>query len=190
MAPDLDLHVDPWSSGTAPRDLLLRLPAEKEGGRSLSAVVRSRMLRFRVEGPLTPQNQTTQTTECIVDEKQHGVSVEMVRNLRPGERVQIPFLLAEVCPRGTFDRPGLFRVTPVFTSAIQGEAVTDRDAFQGRIRALQPALARIGVSRLPFYDAPPRAVATSSIGRSEEEATEEEATEEEATEEETEPAAP
>ena len=43
---------------------------------------------------------------------------------------------------------------PVLTSAIQGEAVDHKDAFQGRVRALQPVLARVGSSRLPFYEGP------------------------------------
>jgi hypothetical protein len=160
MAPDLDLYVDPWSTGGAPRDLVLRIHARNEGGRALAAVLRSRMLRFRVEGPLVSDNKTTGTTECIVDDRSHGVPVEMVRNYRPGDRLEIPFLLAEVCPRGTFDKPGLYRVTPVLQASIEGEAVKDKDAFQGRVRALQPALARIGASRLPFYETSPRAVPT------------------------------
>lgn len=157
QAPDLDLYTNPWSDGSAPRDVVLHLHARNEGGRALAAVLRSRMLRFRVEGPLLADNKTTVTHECIVDERSHGVPVEMVRNYRPGDRLDIPFLLAEVCPRGTFDRPGLFRVTPVLTSAIQGEAVDHQDAFQGRVRALQPVLARIGSSRLPFYEKPAKA---------------------------------
>lgn len=169
MAPDLDLYVDRWSTGGAPRDLMLRIRAKNEGGRALAAVLRSRMLRFRVEGPMVSDNKTTGTTECVVDDRSHGVPVEMVRNYRPGDRLEIPFLLAEVCPRGTFDRPGLYRVTPVLQSAIEGEAVKDKDAFQGRVRALQPALARIGASRLPFYEATPRAVSTWSLDHPDEE---------------------
>lgn len=163
MAPDLDLYVERWATGGAPRDLVLRIRAENEGGRALSAVLRSRMLRFRVEGPLAADNRTTATSECLLDERSHAVPVEMVRNLRPGDRQDFPFLLAEVCPRGTFDRPGLYRVTPLLQATIEGEAVEDRDAFQGRVRALQPALARVGSSKLPFYDAPPRAVATARL---------------------------
>lgn len=163
LAPDLDLYVERWSSGGAPRDLVLRLRAENEGGRALTAVLRSRMLRFRVEGPLTADNQTTATTECLLDERSHAVPVEMVRSLRPGQSQTFPFLLAEVCPRGTFDRPGLYRVTPLLASTIEGEAVEDRDAFTGRVRALQPALARIGSSRLPFYDRAPAAVPTAKL---------------------------
>lgn len=170
MAPDLDLYVDRWSSGGAPRDLMLRIHAKNEGGRALAAVLRSRMLRFRVEGPLVSDNKTTGTTECIVDDRSHGVPVEMVRNYRPGDRLQIPFLLAEVCPRGTFDRPGLYRVTPLLESSIEGEAVKHQDAFQGRVRALQPALARIGASRLPFYDEQPRAVSTRRLDHPDEDA--------------------
>lgn len=165
QAPDLDLYVHEWADGSAPRDVTLHIHARNEGGRKLAAVLRTRMIRFRVEGPLTPQNQTPATVECIVDERTHGVPVEMVRDYRPGERLDVPFLLAEVCPHGTFDRPGLFRVTPLLVSQIEGEAVQHRDAFQGRVRALQPALARIGVSRLPFYDGPPRTMKTSRIGR-------------------------
>jgi len=165
QAPDLDMYVDGWSDGGAPRDVTLRIHAKNEGGRTLAAVLRTRMLRFRVEGPMTPQNQTPGTIECNVDDRAHGVAVELVREYRPGAHLDIPFLLAEVCPRGTFDRPGLFRVTPLLVSNLEGEAVVHRDAFQGRVRALQPALARIGASRLPFYDAPPRTMKTVMIGR-------------------------
>ena len=148
------------------------------------------MLRFRVEGPLAADNRTTATAECLLDERSHAVPVEMVRNLRPGDRQDFPFLLAEVCPRGTFDRPGLYRVTPLLEATIEGEAVQDRQAFQGRVRALQPALARVGSSRLPFYDAPPRAVATTSLRARPDEEGAAEADEEAGPDDATGPAAP
>jgi hypothetical protein len=62
--------------------------------------------------------------------------------LRPGGSFSLPNRLVELCPRGTFARPGLYLVQGRFDSAESGEEF-DVNAYVGRVVTSRPVTIRI-----------------------------------------------
>jgi hypothetical protein len=152
-APELDVYVSRFAEATNPRELVVTIRAVNEGGRALATVVRSRMLAFRVE-ELAADNTARATTECRGQDHPHAIPIEAVANVRPGREVSLPILLAEVCPRATFARPGLYRVLPELDTTVSGE-LTKVDPHMAQALARQSSLVRIATSQQPFYTEPP-----------------------------------
>lgn len=150
---DIDIYVSRTSEASAPRDVLLTIRAVNEGKRQLAAVLRGRMLQFVVE-ELAPDNTARRRVECAGQNAPHGIATEMVGEVRPGREVQLPLLVAEMCPRGTFPKPGLYRVTPVLDSSMSGESLK-LDPWLGTALAMQSTLARVATARDPYYDDKP-----------------------------------
>ncbi len=151
----IDIYVSRTSDAAAPRDVVSTIRAVNEGGRQLSAVLRGRMLHFTVEH-LASDNTAISKVECRGQDAAHGVATEMVSQVKPGNTVSISLLLAEVCPKGTFPKPGLYRVTPVLDASMTGESLK-LDPWLGKALGLQPTLARVATAREPFYDQAPKA---------------------------------
>lgn len=150
---DIDIYVSRTSDASAPRDVLLTIRAVNEGKRQLAAVLRGRMLRFVVE-ELAADNTARNRVECAGQNAPHGIATEMVGEVRPGREVQLPLLVAEMCPRATFPKPGLYRVTPVLDAAMSGESL-QLDPWLGTALAMQSTLARVATARDPYYDSKP-----------------------------------
>jgi len=87
-------------------------------------------------------------------------------------------MLAEVCPPGTFYRPGLYVATPTLhadasgreygLNAVTGKASTrNAAALQGDAKTPPAAatLIRLTRGRQPFYRRPPRAIPTRVLPR-------------------------
>jgi hypothetical protein len=168
---DIDIYVSRTSDAAAARDVLLTIRAVNEGKRQLAAVLRGRMLQFLVE-ELAPDNTARRRVECAGQNAPHGIASEMVGEVRPGREVQLPLLVAEMCPRGTFPKPGLYRVTPVLDSSMSGESLK-LDPWLGTALAMQSTLARVATARDPFYDdkpavgpLPPKPVDKAETGKS------------------------
>ncbi len=150
---DIDIYVSRTSDAGAPRDVTLTIRAVNEGKRQLAAVLRGRMLQFVVE-ELAPDNTARRRVECAGQNAPHGIASEMVGEVRPGREVQLPLLVAEMCPRGTFPKPGLYRVMPVLDASMSGESL-QLDPWLGTALAMQSTLARVATARDPYYDEKP-----------------------------------
>lgn len=79
---------------------------------------------------------------------------EFVTKLGPNATWQATVPLASLCPSGTFDRPGLYFVTPVIHLPPMPDTPK---AVTGEIAAERVQLLRIETAPKPFYDAPPKA---------------------------------
>ena len=152
---DIDIYVSRTSDASAPRDVLLTIRAVNEGKRQLAAVLRGRMLQFVVE-ELAPDNTARRRVECAGQNAPHGIASEMVGDVKPGREVDLPLLVAEMCPRATFPKPGLYRVTPVLDASMSGESLK-LDPWLGTALAMQSSLARVATAREPYYDEKPHA---------------------------------
>jgi hypothetical protein len=154
-APQLDIYVERFEDAAAPRDVVVTIRAVNEGRRTLSTLVRGRMLSFVVE-ELGPDNKSRATFECSGQHAPHAIPIEMMRNVRPGQEVHVPILLAEFCPRNAvFLRPGLHRVTPKLDPSVVGEGL-EVEPYVAEALARQPALVRLATARGSFYEEPPR----------------------------------
>lgn len=151
----VDVYIDRYADAEAPRDAVVSIRAVNEGRRELSAALRGRMLSFTIE-KLGPDNKAQQSFDCRGSDRPHAMPIETLRDLDAGQTVSIPVMLAEICPRETFERPGLYRVRPRIDTAVEGE-VLKRSPYIGRALAAQSSLVRIATSRKPFQDEPPKA---------------------------------
>jgi hypothetical protein len=154
-APQLDIYVERFEDAAAPRDVVVTIRAVNEGRRTLSTLVRGRMLSFVVE-ELGPDNKPRATFECSGQHAPHAIPIEMMRDVRPGQAVHVPILLAEFCPRNAvFLRPGLHRVTPKLDPSVIGEGL-EVEPYVAEALARQPALVRLATARGSFYEEPPK----------------------------------
>jgi hypothetical protein len=150
----VDVFVRRYADAHAGRDVVVTIDAVNEGHRSLSAVLRGRMLSFTVE-ELGRDNRAVNTVQCSGSHKPHAIASEAVRSYRPGQKATIPLLLAEFCPHGTFKRPGLYRALPYIDTTVDGEALEEQ-AYIGQALARQSALIRVATGAEPFVAPPPR----------------------------------
>ncbi len=152
--PHVGIFVDRFADASAARDFFVTIMPEHDGRRDLLTLLRARMLSFSVEA-LGPDNQPTQTVDCEGSNRPHGVPAESLRDLGAGQARGIPLLVAEICPPGTFDRPGLYRVLPRMDSAVEGEGLT-LHAYLGKALARQSTLVRIATGRDAFDEKAPK----------------------------------
>lgn len=152
-APHIDIYARQLVDAGAARDVVINVRAVNEGRRQLLTVLRSRMLHFRVE-ELKADNTARHTTECVHQNAPHGIASEMVERVAPGRELSVPILVAEICPVGTFGRPGLYRITPVLDASMAGESLKV-DPWLGKTLALQPSLVRLATARGDFHQGGP-----------------------------------
>ncbi|NUP04941.1 MAG: hypothetical protein HOW73_02655 [Polyangiaceae bacterium] len=150
----LDVFVSRLIDASAPRDIVLTVRAKNEGKRKLAAVLRGRMLHFHVE-EVGADNRTLRNVDCTHQNAGHGIATEMISQVGPGKEVSIPLSISEICPRGTFPKPGLYRITPKLDTAQEGE-VLKHDPWLGQALARQSALVRLATAKDGYYYASPR----------------------------------
>jgi hypothetical protein len=162
----VDVYVDRTSDADAPRNVVVNIRAVNEGRRELISALRGRMLSFTVE-QLGPDNEPRQSFICRGSERPHAMPTEAGRDLDAGQAVTIPIMLAEICPRDAFERPGLYRVRPGIDTALEGEMLKQHP-YIGKALARQSSLVRVATSRKPYQDdapkvfAPPKAPAPAA----------------------------
>jgi hypothetical protein len=154
-APQLDVYVEQRVDAHAGRDVVLTLRAVNEGERKLTTVLRTRMLRVRVE-ELRADNKVEQETLCTGQHAAHGVAAEHVTTLGTKGQSTLSLLVAELCPKETFRKPGLYRLRAELDTAVEGESLKADPWLRGAL-ARQSALARVATGRAPFHRGHPSA---------------------------------
>ncbi len=150
----VDVYVDRTSDADAPRNVVVNIRAVNEGRRELISALRGRMLSFTVE-QLGPDNEPRQSFVCRGSERPHAMPIEAGRDLDAGQAVTIPIMLAEICPRQAFERPGLYRVRPGIDTTLEGEMLKQHP-YIGKALARQSSLVRVATSRKPYQDDAPK----------------------------------
>lgn len=107
-------------------------PSKRE---KLSVYFRRELLSFEVIGP-------DGLVRCEPEPRTRYPQAQAFTNLGPGKSIQLTSRLTELCPRGTFNRPGLYLIRARFDSKEDG-ADFGLNAFTGRLIAEQPATVRI-----------------------------------------------
>ncbi|MCA9640913.1 MAG: hypothetical protein H6718_25620 [Polyangiaceae bacterium] len=110
--------------------------------RKLVVYFRRELLSFEVMGP-------DGLKSCIPEPRTRFPEAQAFTTLGPGRSISVVSRLVELCPRGTFDRPGLYLIRARFDSKDDG-AEFGLQGFTGRIVAEQPATVRIRGGEKPF----------------------------------------
>lgn len=152
-APRLEIEGSDFVDATAERDISVKVKATNAGHRPMLAVLRPRMLSFRVDRP-------DGTGElCGHDAAPRGMPKDSFKTYKAGESTSFSVLLGEVCPRGTFSRPGVYRIWTVL-HAEQTGAEHGLSAYTAVVGAPKPTLVRVKEGKDAFFVKPPKAVAT------------------------------
>ncbi|MGE0327971.1 MAG: hypothetical protein AB7S68_37010 [Polyangiaceae bacterium] len=110
--------------------------------RKLIVYFRRELLSFEVMGP-------DGLKSCTPEPRTRFPEAQAFTTLGPGRSISVVSRLVELCPRGTFDRPGLYLIRARFDSKDDG-AEFGLQGFTGRIVAEQPATVRIRGGEKPF----------------------------------------
>jgi hypothetical protein len=165
LAARLTLTASRYADASHPTDVSVQVVAHNVGQRPLFVALRNRMLSFSVEGP-------NGVVSCPRPSSNHKVPRDLFRTMHHGTHENMSVLLAEVCPAGTFDRPGLYVATPVLhaeasgreygLSAATGVATTRSPGDPGKKYDAKDdaTLVRVRKGPVPFYRAPAKAIPT------------------------------
>jgi hypothetical protein len=153
-AAHVDVYVDRTTDAESSRDAVITIRAVNEGRRDLTTALRGRMLSFGVER-LGPDNKATVEYDCRGGDRPHAMPIETTQDLGAGQGTSIPIVLYEICPRETFERPGLYRVRPRIDTSVEGELMK-RSPYLGKALAAQAALLRLATGRRPYQDEAPK----------------------------------
>lgn len=145
----LELSSTAYVEASAPRSITLSVTAKNVGLRPIKAALRPWMLSFRVDGPgLEPQI-------CYADRTNRALPSDAYRAVAPGASTSFAVLLAEVCPKNVFPKPGLYRVTATMAAK---ESVNGIDAQTLSLAVKEPSYLRLTGAAEPFYSELPKAV--------------------------------
>lgn len=114
--------------------------------RKLVVYFRRELMSFEVMGP-------DGVTSCEPEPRTRFPEPQAFTTLGAGKSIVVTSRLVELCPRGTFDRPGLYLIRARFESKDSGEDF-GLQAFTGRVVADQPATVRIRGGEKPFKLSP------------------------------------
>lgn len=161
----MTLTATHYADARRPTDVQLSVQAHNTGERPVFVALRSRMLSFQVLGP-------NGVVRCRRQSIDHAVPRDLFRTLHHGKHVHMDVLLAELCPPGTFDRPGLYFAIPTLHADADGRQY-GLSAVTGRVTTRDPGdpggthqidddatLIRITRGRRPFYRGYPKALPT------------------------------
>lgn len=151
-APRLEIKPQAFADAAAGRNVSITTTAKNAGRRAMTAVLRPRMLGYRVEG-------SDGVLDCLAAPPTHAVPRDMYRSYKPEATTSFTVLLAEVCPRDTFARPGLYRVTPTLFAQEHGREL-GLTAHTQVVEAPAATLVRVQTGPEPFYATKPKAVPT------------------------------
>jgi len=101
----LSLTAGRFSDALYPRNVVVSVQVHNAGERSGMVALRGRQLSFEIRGP-------DGIVSCPRRTVSHVVPPDLFQKLGEGKHVQFDLLLAELCPRNSFRRPGLYVVTP------------------------------------------------------------------------------
>lgn len=146
-APRLEVTTPARLDASSARSLAIATTVRNAGTRSMTALLRSDLLWFDVQGP-------TGVFRCGPSDADRTSPRDSFTTLRAGGRQSFDVLLGEICPRDTFKRPGLYTVRAGIRVTDDG-ATYRLSAFTGEATAAKPTLVRVRSGDRPFYVARP-----------------------------------
>ncbi len=126
----------------------LSITATNVGKKPTMAVVRPRMLAFKVQGP-------DGLVRCEAPGPSRSISREMFRTYAPGASTAMTVYVSEACGRDVFRRPGLYRVS-VSMSLVESGSELGLQAFTGVAESKHTTLVRVASAREPYHKHSPK----------------------------------
>ena len=119
------------------RNALVTLKVKNPCDNSLRVFFRRDLVSFTVKGP-------EGRVHCNSDPDERTPLAGHYARLRPGRSATYPTRIIEMCPPGTFARPGVYRINATFHALSSGEE-HGYDAFVGDARTHETSLLRVRV---------------------------------------------
>lgn len=145
----LELSSTPFVDALERRTMTIKVTAKNVGLRPIVVALRPWMLSFRIDGP------DGEAQICDGDNSRRVLPRDAYRPLAPGASTSFSVLLGEVCPRNSFSKPGLYRVT---ASMAARETTGGIEIQTMELTGREPTFIRLARGEDPFYSQPPKAV--------------------------------
>jgi hypothetical protein len=130
-------------------DVVVNVTVANEGDRPVTTFLRASTLAFTVQGP-------SGSVSCGTPRAVSEPFRELFTTIAARKTAQLTLLLTALCPAGTFDEPGVYRViSRLDTRGTSGRNVGLK-TWDGEVRARTPMLLRVRAPRRPGPSARPR----------------------------------
>lgn len=138
----LEMSIVQGSDAHAERTATIGIRLKNRSKRGLHVYFRRELVSYEVMGP-------DGLVTCDAQPDLRAPDRQGFSYLRPGRSITVTSRLVEMCPTGTFGRPGLYLVHARMEAGESGEQ-WDLDAFVGTVHSKEPATVRIRTGELPF----------------------------------------
>ena len=139
---EFTLTIDQGSDAHAEFDTTLRVTLQNHSTKSQRVFFRRELVTFEITGP-------TGTVSCTAGPDERTPDPSAFLRFAPGKQMSFSSRLAELCPRGTFSKPGLYLAYARF-EANQSGGSQQLQAFTGTIVSSRPGLIRVRTGEEPF----------------------------------------
>jgi hypothetical protein len=140
--PPLELRVTQGSDAQAERTATISIRLKNTSKRSQWVYFRRELVSYEVMGP-------DGLVTCDSQPDLRAPDRQSFARVGPGGSIGVTSRLVELCPTGTFGRPGLYLVHARF-DAVDDGSEWNIDAFMGSVHSREPATVRIRTGELPF----------------------------------------
>ncbi len=138
----IQMRVTQGSDARAEIYASISLKLKNRSKRTRRLYFRRELVSFEIMGP-------NGLTTCDAQPDLRSPDRQAFLSLRPGRTLTVRSRLVELCPRGTFARPGLYLVHARLDSRVNGNEF-GIDAYTGRVVSESPATVRIRTGDQPF----------------------------------------
>jgi hypothetical protein len=143
----LALRLTQGSDAEAERSASVQLRLKNRSKHKIRVFFRRELVTFEVTG-------TDGTTSCNPEPDDRAPDPQEFLALAAGQSMNFTCKLAELCPKGTFGRPGLYLVHARFDATDDG-AQAGLHAFSGTVVSPDPGAVRIRTGEMPFLSRRP-----------------------------------
>jgi hypothetical protein len=125
------------------RSATIALSLQNRSKRRVPIYLRAELVRYHVKGP-------EGEFECRSSGVAAPSDASSFTFMQPGKTVKLVERLIEVCPRGSFGRPGLYELRASYNATWSGQQL-GVDGFTGELKTERPALIRVRGGEKPFF---------------------------------------
>lgn len=147
-APRLQVTAPARGDASGPNDIAIYVAAKNVGMRAMTVHLRPDDFAFTISPPYGA------AADCSPGAASRGAARDFFAPLGKGRSRSFTLWLRERCAGRTFDRPGVYAVSPRLVLRETGEEY-GLTAFTAEVPASNPTRIRVRTGRLPFHVTPP-----------------------------------